>query len=191
MTTNPPAGFYEVDGELRWWDGDAWTDHVQPVPTPIVEVRGPKTNTGALLLGIVKGFTIAAVLAAIAGIIYVTATGGWSNDSASSSATAGVSKGLGSADASNEVALTRCALSGLGGTVEISVQITNWSAKRSDYAVSLNVLAADGTQIGNGNVLAMDVAPSTTAVVDGLGSAATGTKVARCVITGVQRTASL
>ena len=29
----PDAGWYpnpDQAGELRWWDGDGWTDHVQP-----------------------------------------------------------------------------------------------------------------------------------------------------------------
>ena len=32
-----PAGWYDDDGRMRWWDGSAWTEHVldqQPVRRP-------------------------------------------------------------------------------------------------------------------------------------------------------------
>ena len=28
---NPPPGWYELNGELRWWDGAQWTEHRAPV----------------------------------------------------------------------------------------------------------------------------------------------------------------
>lgn len=32
----PPPGWYPQQGQLRWWDGSAWTVHTQPlVPEPI------------------------------------------------------------------------------------------------------------------------------------------------------------
>lgn len=44
MATNPPAGWYKKDPNddfLRWWDGEAWGDQVQPVgPATPVERRG-------------------------------------------------------------------------------------------------------------------------------------------------------
>lgn len=35
MTATPPGWYDDGQGELRWWDGDAWTEHVHellPVP---------------------------------------------------------------------------------------------------------------------------------------------------------------
>jgi hypothetical protein len=30
----PPAGWYELEGRLRFWDGERWTDDVRPLPRP-------------------------------------------------------------------------------------------------------------------------------------------------------------
>ncbi|MDH3294158.1 MAG: DUF4870 domain-containing protein [Acidimicrobiia bacterium] len=32
--TPPPPGWYPVDGGQRYWDGEAWTDLVSPLPPP-------------------------------------------------------------------------------------------------------------------------------------------------------------
>ena len=35
MSENPPAGWYpDSTGTTRWWDGEQWTDHTPPPPTP-------------------------------------------------------------------------------------------------------------------------------------------------------------
>lgn len=45
----PPAGWYSVGSEERWWDGAAWTDRVRPQapqqvplpPPPLPQLAGP------------------------------------------------------------------------------------------------------------------------------------------------------
>ncbi|WP_446666055.1 phospholipid scramblase-related protein [Flexivirga sp. B27] len=37
MTSNPPAAWYNDpagSNQLRWWDGQQWTEHYQPMPAP-------------------------------------------------------------------------------------------------------------------------------------------------------------
>jgi hypothetical protein len=34
MTTTPPGWYDDGHGSRRWWDGTAWTAHVQPTPDP-------------------------------------------------------------------------------------------------------------------------------------------------------------
>ncbi len=31
-----PSGWYPTNGELRWWDGQRWTEHRQPMAQPLV-----------------------------------------------------------------------------------------------------------------------------------------------------------
>ena len=37
-TERPPAGWYPSEGALRYWDGNAWTDHRQPLQPPSAPV---------------------------------------------------------------------------------------------------------------------------------------------------------
>ena len=41
----PPPGWYADPNSpmQRWWDGIQWTEHYQPVPTPVVHTTGPMT----------------------------------------------------------------------------------------------------------------------------------------------------
>ena len=43
MSDLPPAGWYPTDrpGEVRWWDGAAWTDHRQPLQATPVYATAP------------------------------------------------------------------------------------------------------------------------------------------------------
>ncbi len=34
-----PAGWYPADGMLRWWDGNAWTDHTAPLTDSDTQTR--------------------------------------------------------------------------------------------------------------------------------------------------------
>ena len=93
MTEEPPpstvpAGWYpNAAGQQQWWDGSAWTEHVQPPTAPQVPtaVVGPATNnparnglgTTALVLGIVGcvlgvipfGFTVSWILGLVGVIL--------------------------------------------------------------------------------------------------------------------------
>jgi hypothetical protein len=41
--TNSPADWYpDHEGAMRWWDGQRWTEHVQPAPRPVYSF-GPMT----------------------------------------------------------------------------------------------------------------------------------------------------
>jgi hypothetical protein len=85
-----------------------------------------------------------------------------------------------------DVTLTGCA----AGTImpDVKVTITNHSPERSNYLVSLNLLDASGTKIGEGTAASNNVEPAQTAIEDVLATA-NGT-LATCNITEVNRFAS-
>lgn len=45
---NPPPGYYpDSNGVQRWWDGNAWTENVQPLTQTAPEPAATQTETGA------------------------------------------------------------------------------------------------------------------------------------------------
>lgn len=67
--TPPPAGWYENPSggtSRRWWDGEAWTDHVEadaPASNPRATPSGPFTFLGyELKRGVVAVVVIIAVI---------------------------------------------------------------------------------------------------------------------------------
>jgi len=53
---NVPPGWYSggVEGELRWWDGATWTEHVRPsAPAPVGGIRWSGNADVSLIAGIV------------------------------------------------------------------------------------------------------------------------------------------
>jgi len=50
MSENPPAGWYpDSAGTTRWWDGNQWTEHTPPPPTPTqAPPEGPPSPPSAV-----------------------------------------------------------------------------------------------------------------------------------------------
>jgi len=68
----PPPGWYadpELPGTLRFWSGQAWTDHRSPVPTP----PSPQTSGGGCLIAFLVILGIIAVV--VVGVIVLGAVG--------------------------------------------------------------------------------------------------------------------
>ena len=80
----PPAGWYPDGDHLRYWDGDAWTDHRQPLP---VQQPGPVAVPRAVVVtdAHVNGVEVAVawILAVLTGLYLlpwaIAATRGKSN----------------------------------------------------------------------------------------------------------------
>jgi hypothetical protein len=93
-----------------------------------------------------------AIAAFVVLIAIISAASGGSKDSKSGSnstakpasgASAGISKGLGSSDASADVTLGKPDASN-GFSIDVPINVTNHSSKRSDYFVDISLVSADG-----------------------------------------------
>jgi hypothetical protein len=100
-----------------------------------------------------------------------------------------ISKGLGSADASGDVAEPECQPNDLG-TASGSVEVTNTSSERSDYAITVVMESADGKkqiEATYGGVEALEPGQTGTAELSFSEAMPDG---ATCRVTEVQRIAS-
>ena len=57
-TEQPPAGWYPSEGALRYWDGNAWTDHRQPLPPPSAPVVVTDARVSAVEVAFAWGLTV-------------------------------------------------------------------------------------------------------------------------------------
>lgn len=62
MSQNP--GWYPSNGQMRWWDGERWTQHVQAMPTAPVAVRRKSgmPTWAKVTGGIIGGFVAIGVI---------------------------------------------------------------------------------------------------------------------------------
>jgi hypothetical protein len=77
------------------------------------------------------------------------------------------------------------------GLATVGLKATNSSSKRSDYSVTVNLFAADGTQIGTADGFLEKVDPAKSALHDAVGTVADGSTLDHCSIVKVNRTASI
>ena len=101
----------------------------------------------------------------------------------------GVSRGLGTADATQDVKIDKGSVSGADGLAKATLTITNHSSKRSDYYIEAVLLNSAGENIGSANALVQGVEPGQVAHAE-LTGVYTG-KLHSLKINQVQRTASV
>ena len=118
---------------------------------------------------------------------------GTSGTTSTPAGNSGISRGLGTADATADVKIDKGSVSGedLGGTgvAKATLTITNNSSKRSDYYIEAVLLNAAGENIGTANALVQAVEPGQVAHTE-LNGTYTG-ELDSVKITQVQRTASV
>jgi hypothetical protein len=103
----------------------------------------------------------------------------------------GISKGVGTKDASGDIKVGKGVKDAALGWVSVPVTITNHSSKRSDYFVDLAIESADGsTQYDTTTVFAQAVEPGQKATEKGQFTKDGIPVTAKIVIKSVQRTAS-
>lgn len=197
-----PAGWYpQADGSQRYWNGERWTEHVNH-PSPPQWQRQPNK--------VMSGWKVAVIVvcAVVGGIVGMLVFGGGATSGSkptpdvaasldaqpmfpSPSATRTVDSGLGSQDASGDVALGAPSAPDSLGAVDVPVIIVNHSAKRSNYFVELSAESADGKQqFGTGNAFAANVEPGQTATAQAYFSGNESPAGAVFVVKSVQRTAT-
>lgn len=149
-----------------------------------------KRHIGLIVGGIIVGFLIVGGIIGSLGSNDTTSSDTRATGIAaeSSAPTNGISRGLGSADATGDIILVKGSLNGAYGIATAKLTITNHSAKRSDYFIEATLLDAAGDNIGTANAFASAVEPGQVAHAELTGSY-TG-KLDRAKITQVQRTAS-
>ena len=137
---------------------------------------------------IVAGFIALIVIISSVGTSTPTKT----NAGGTKSTAPGVSKGLGSADASGDVKIGKPDASN-GFSIDVPITVTNHSSKRSDYFVDLALVSADGkTQYDTTIATIQNLDPGQTST-----DTASFLKVskvplgAKIVIKSIQRTASI
>lgn len=177
----PPPGYQGMPPQQGWQ---------QPAPLP------KKKHT-------FRNIVLGAIGAIVLIVIIATAASGSKKDNGANngnnqpagtttSAAPGVSKGLGSKDASGDIKLGKPDASN-GFSIDVPVTAKNSSSKRSDYIVSLSLESADGsTQYDTATALLENVEPGQTAT--DTASFLKQSKLppgAKIVIKEVQRTASV
>jgi hypothetical protein len=153
VTSAPPPG-YQLQPQ-----GYA-PSYQQPGPPPGWQPPQPapkKSHKLRWFFIIVGGF--------IALIVIISAASGGSSKSTpttpsgKTSASPGISKGLGSADASGDVALGKPDASN-GFSIDVPINVTNHSSKRSDYFIDVALVSADGaTQYDTASALIQNLEP--------------------------------
>lgn len=138
-------------------------------------------------IGIGVGLLIAFVIIVGIGVALVS-SGSKDHDNGKNNSP-GISKGLGSADATKDVKTGDVQNEGMG-TVTIVVKVTNHSSKRSDYAISANLYNADGTQIGTADAYINNVDPKSSASDQMFGTVSDNQIVSSYKVTQIERTAS-
>ncbi len=149
-----------------------------------------KRHIGRTIVAAIVGlFVVGIVVSALNGSGDQTSPGG---NTTASQPSNGISSGLGTADATADVAIDKGSATGenLGGTgiAKATLTITNNSSKRSDYYIEASLLNSAGDNIGTANALVSAVEPSQVAHAE-LDGTYTG-KLDTVQITQVQRTAS-
>jgi hypothetical protein len=169
-----------------------------PPPPPggqpqVVYVQQQKKKGGCLKFGAIG----AAILVLLIIIAAIASGGGEDDDPGSGSNTTEapgdtepeVDAGIGSSDATEDVAISRCGLDEFG-YAEAELTVTNNSSEPSDYFIEVAFESADGsTRIGEGNavVTALASGQSATEVAGGFEE---GPEGMTCRLLTVQRTAS-
>jgi hypothetical protein len=131
---------------------------------------------------------VIAIAAGIAGLFLIGAIFG-NSDQPNSTAPehSGISKGLGSADATADVDKIRINQPDAIGVRNGFVQVTNHSQGTSDYSIELRVLDSSGVNVGTAYATADRVEPGQTAKADFM---VTDDGADRVEVTEIQRTAS-
>jgi hypothetical protein len=128
-------------------------------------------------------------------IIVVSAAGGGTatTNTPTTNQSPGVSRGIGSQDASGDIKLGSYTTDAIK-VGHVQVTVTNHSSKRSDYMITVALESADGhTQYDTADVYAQNLEPGQTTSQDGI-FASTSTNppaTAKLVLKSVERTASL
>lgn len=61
-----PAGWYENEGSLRYWDGTSWTDQRAPLSVEFPEPLGQRAIASAVLAGVLAAWFVIWLLAQLA-----------------------------------------------------------------------------------------------------------------------------
>ena len=120
-----------------------------------------------------------------------SSTSGGDSGGSTKKPSSGISKGVGSKDASGDIKVGKPVKDAALGWVSVPVTITNHSSKRSDYFVDLAIESADGsTQYDTTTVIAQVVESGQKATEKGQFIKDGIPATAKVVIKSVQRTAS-
>jgi hypothetical protein len=161
----------------------------EPPQTPTTPPR--KRHVGRnIALAVVGLIILGGIVGSLSGGSDTTATTAQAPEA--TSASGGISKGLGSADATNDIKLSPDAsawnVDNANGLLTVPLTITNHSSDRSDYYIQAALLNKAGDNIGTANALVQGIEPGQVGHADLTGTY-TG-KLDDVKITQVQRTAS-
>lgn len=142
--------------------------------------------------GVLIGCLGAVVLLIVIVAVLVLAFGGSSGKKSPPSPTttnSGVRSSEGAHPPAADVSITSCELDPSTSFASAKLKIINHSSKPSDYSISVEFLAANGTRVGEGGTLQTHVAPGETAE-DTASSPTQATGNITCKVTSVERFSS-
>lgn len=177
MTATQAPGWYPdpAGGPApRWWDGAQWTNHVAAPPPPgrggpypggpngQPRPTGPPPKQNRIWLWVVLGVGALFVLG-LGGCAILLAAGGSAVDDAVEDFQQ--EQAAQQEEAAQEVTLTDC-VADADGYLMASGELTNGSAKRSTYIISIAFVDGSGTQLDTTAASASNVEPGQRALWD-------------------------